>query len=143
MKREVQLKLLEMFQRKMSDLITRKGDDYANEDRLSSFKESAAMINDEPINSCIQLMATKVTRLKNLHDSDEINFESIEDSLIDLANYAFLAYCISMENSEGFDKAVELLSMHNKWEKEALLNVKGKNLKFDPKGYSIDDSDDY
>jgi hypothetical protein len=42
-------------------------------------------------------MATKVARLGNLFKGKTPNNESIDDSIIDLANYTFLLYCYFRE----------------------------------------------
>jgi len=76
-----------------------KGDDYANEDRLSNFKLAGAIAGGDARTNCLNLIATKVARLGVLINSDqEPNNESIEDSVLDLANYSVLLSMIINEN---------------------------------------------
>ena len=76
-----------------------KGDDYANEDRLSNFKLAGAISGGDARTNCLNLIATKVARLGVLINTDkEPNNESIEDSVLDLANYAVLLSMIINEN---------------------------------------------
>ena len=82
---------IEQFFDKMKDVILRKGNDYANEDRLSNFKLAGAICGLSAEQNCLSLIATKVARLGVLLKSNTpAENESIEDSLIDLANYAVL-----------------------------------------------------
>jgi len=79
------------FFNKMEKTIMSKGNDYANEDRLSNFKLAGAISGLSAEQNCLSLIATKVARLGVLLKSDTpAENESIEDSLIDLANYAVL-----------------------------------------------------
>lgn len=79
------------FTSKMFEKLLSKGDDYSNADRLSNFKISAAVINSTPELTALTLIATKVARLGTLLTSqEEAKNESIEDSILDLANYAVL-----------------------------------------------------
>lgn len=75
----------------MRSIMFRKGNDYANEDRLSNFKLAGSICGLDAERNCLSLIATKVARLGVLLNSTaEPNNESIDDSLIDLANYAVL-----------------------------------------------------
>ena len=76
---------------KMEATLFRKGNDYANTDRLSNFKLAGAIAGGSAETNCLNLIATKVARLGVLLNSDGVpNNESIEDSILDLANYAVL-----------------------------------------------------
>ncbi len=76
-----------------------KGDDYANEDRLSNFKLAGAISGGDARTNCLNLISTKVARLGVLINTNkEPNNESIEDSVLDLANYAVLLSMIINEN---------------------------------------------
>ena len=82
---------IEEFTDKMKAIILSKGNDYANDDRLSNFKLAGAISGLTPEQNCLSLIATKVARLGVLLKSNTpAENESIEDSLIDLANYAVL-----------------------------------------------------
>ena len=76
-----------------------KGDDYANQDRLSNFKLAGAISGGNAETNCLNLIGTKVARLGVLINSKgKPNHESIEDSILDLANYAVLLSMIVSEN---------------------------------------------
>jgi len=96
-KQEQQEKLNDLFM-KISTVILSKGDDYANEDRLSNFKLAGAICGISTEINCLSLIATKVARLGVLLNTDDKpNNESVEDSILDLANYAILLYMITQE----------------------------------------------
>lgn len=85
------------FCEKMKSTILGKGNDYANADRLSNFKLAGAICGLAPEQNCLSMIATKVARLGVLLGGKTPNNESIEDSLLDLANYAVLLGCIREE----------------------------------------------
>lgn len=79
------------FTKKQSDLLLKKGNDYASTDRLSNFKVGGAICQLSPAQQCLTLIATKVARLGVLLSSDKApNNESVRDNVIDLANYSVL-----------------------------------------------------
>jgi hypothetical protein len=82
---------LKAFQQTMNDTICSKREDYAStEDVLSNFK-LVAQITNLSVDKVIDVfLATKVVRKCNLTGSQASN-ESTEDTLLDLANYSFLA----------------------------------------------------
>jgi len=83
----------------MERVLFSKGDDYANTDRLSNFKLAGAITGGNASTNCLNLIATKVARLGVLLNSDKKpNNESIEDSVLDLANYSVLLSMIINEN---------------------------------------------
>lgn len=82
---------IEQFTERMAQTILRKGNDYANTDRLSNFKLAGAICGMTAAQNCLSLIATKVARLGVLIGSGKTpDNESIRDSLIDMANYAVL-----------------------------------------------------
>jgi hypothetical protein len=82
----------------MEKTLFSKGDDYANQDRLSNFKLAGAIAGGDARTNCLNLIATKVARLGVLLNSDQNpNHESIDDSVLDLANYAVLLSMIINE----------------------------------------------
>ena len=84
---------------KMRDVLLNKGDDYANVDRLSNFKMAGQIAGGNAQLNCLNLIATKVARLGVLINSkDKPKNESINDSIMDLANYALLLAMINDEN---------------------------------------------
>jgi len=75
----------------MKSIMFVKGNDYANEDRLSNFKLAGKISGLTPELNCLSLISTKVARLGVLLNNDKTpNNESIHDSLLDLANYTIL-----------------------------------------------------
>lgn len=82
---------VEEFTKEMKGIIFKKGNDYANQDRLSNFKLAGSISGTSAEINCLNLIATKVARLGVLLNSNgKPNNESIHDSLIDLANYSML-----------------------------------------------------
>ena len=77
--------------------LLKKGDDYANSDRLSNFKDAGKITGISTQQHCLALIATKVARLGNLYSGKTPNNESIKDSILDLFNYAALLYMIETE----------------------------------------------
>ena len=99
MKKVEQERFLEEFFIEMSEVILKKGNDYANHDRLSNFKLAGAVSGLSAEQNCLSLIATKVARLGVLFNSDgEPNNESVEDSILDLANYSALLAMIVYES---------------------------------------------
>lgn len=82
----------------MEDTMTRKGDDYAGEiDRLANFKEAGYLAGITAEQQCLSLVAVKVARLGNLLNGKVPNFESFQDSLMDLTTYTVLLQMINDE----------------------------------------------
>lgn len=75
----------------------KKGNDYANEDRLSNFKLAGSIVGLSASQNCLSLIATKVARLGVLLKGSEPNNESIDDSIIDLICYSCLLSMIESE----------------------------------------------
>lgn len=88
---EEQVKHFNEFTKQMENTMLKKGDDYSNEDRLSNFKLAGNIVGLKPEQNCLSLIATKVARLGVLIASNKKpNNESINDSILDLANYSVL-----------------------------------------------------
>jgi hypothetical protein len=95
---ETQQKVFEETVETMRNIMFRKGNDYANADRLSNFKLAGAISGLDAERNCLSLIATKVARLGVLlNSSGDPNNESIDDSLIDLGNYTILLRMIRMD----------------------------------------------
>ena len=91
MTKEKQIELFNEITEKMRNTLLNKGDDYANTDRLSNFKLAGGISGGNAKINCLNLIATKVARLGVLLNSkDAPKNESIDDSVLDLANYAIL-----------------------------------------------------
>jgi len=106
---------LKEFQDRMCKTIQGKGDDYANEDRLSNFKLAGNIAGLSPELNCLSLIATKVARLGVLLHGQNPNSESISDSILDLACYAVLLDMILREKvreaSRAYNTAVKNISV--------------------------------
>lgn len=91
MTQEEQVKHFEVITTQMKEILFKKGNDYANIDRLSNFKLAGGICGLKAEQNCLSLIATKVARLGVLLNSDkDPNNESIQDSVLDLANYSVL-----------------------------------------------------
>ena len=96
MTKEEQQEFFDEYINKMRDVLLNKGDDYANTDRLSNFKMAGQIAGGNAQLNCLNLIATKVARLGVLLNSnDKPKNESINDSIMDLANYAMLLAMIN------------------------------------------------
>jgi len=90
--------LAELFDQQKK-ILTSKGSDYAGADLLSNFRLAGMIVNQtsehpDAIN-CLNLIGTKVARLGQLLNSGKrAENESVQDSVIDLANYSALLYLI-------------------------------------------------
>ena len=81
----------------MRKIMLGKGDDYANEDRLSNFKLAGNICGITPELNCLNLIATKVARLGVLLQGKEPRNESVQDSILDLSNYSVLLNMIIVD----------------------------------------------
>jgi len=85
-------KLKELYDKKM-DIIQKKNHDYAKQwDVFSNFEYCAKVANIPIEKVMLVFIAVKIARLTELFDKKEALNESIEDTLIDLSNYADLLY---------------------------------------------------
>ena len=99
MTKEKQVELVNEITEQMRNTLLNKGDDYANTDRLSNFKLAGGIAGGNAKINCLNLIATKVARLGVLLNSkDAPKNESINDSVLDLANYAILLSMILKDN---------------------------------------------
>ena len=97
---EKQTELFHQFTTQMEEIMLKKGNDYANIDRLSNFKLAGNICGISPEKNCLSLMATKIARLGVLLENKKPNNESIEDSIIDLANYSLLLGMLIKEKND-------------------------------------------
>jgi hypothetical protein len=100
MTKENQTQLFDKMVESQREIMLSKGDDYANADRLSNFKSAAYICGLSTEQHCLAMIATKVARLGVLLDpkAKTPKFESVQDSVLDLANYAQLLNMIIEEN---------------------------------------------
>ena len=102
MTQEEQVKHFELLTNQMKEILFKKGNDYANTDRLSNFKLAGSICQLKAEQNCLSLIATKVARLGVLISSDkEPNNESIQDSILDLANYSILLSMILKDKEKS------------------------------------------
>ena len=80
------------FFAKAHDLLLLKSNDYSGGDNIFANFERAEMISGVSVERQLVLrMADKLGRISRLIDSEnEVKDETIEDTLTDMANYAFL-----------------------------------------------------
>jgi len=99
-----QIEIFEVTFSQLKDTLNKKGADYANEDKLSNFKLAGNIAGITPEINCLSLIATKVARLGVLLNNPQHNpsNESIDDSIMDLANYTILLRMILIEKRENF-----------------------------------------
>lgn len=63
------------------------------------------------------MFSTKIQRIKNLENKKNINYESLEDSLVDLANYALIA--VTELRAKNNDISENILSkFKNTWSED-------------------------
>lgn len=96
---ELRDKILETLFEEQKKILKKKGNDYAGEDLLSNFRLAGMITNQTSKHpdalNCLNLIGTKVARLGQLLNTDKTaENESIQDSVIDLANYAAILYMI-------------------------------------------------
>lgn len=95
MNKKEQEEYLDKTFQKMKSVLVNKSSDYAGDnidtDKLKNFKVAGNICGISPELNCLSLIATKVARLGVLLNSDKspVN-ESIQDSVLDLSNYALL-----------------------------------------------------
>jgi hypothetical protein len=95
---------------KAKTILESKGHDYSNDgNRFANFEKVASVMNMTPEQAFVFYLSIKVTRLSELFGNNKKpNNESIEDTLIDLINYAILFYSYRTKMAFlGFEKDVE------------------------------------
>jgi len=102
MNKAEQLLAVEIISQRVFDLIKDKGDDYANEDRLSNFKDTAVLCGTTPMQVCLNQIGIKIARIVNLLEKPPKN-ESLADSLQDLITYSYLLKMIYEDTDNNND----------------------------------------
>ena len=88
----------ELLVSRMRSMLTKKGNDYANKDRLDNFKNAGNVCGIHPGVTCLNLMAVKINRAANLINSGaKPENESLQDTALDLACYSLLFNAIMNE----------------------------------------------
>lgn len=108
MNKQQQLEEFRAFYEKAKDIMSRKGDDYAGEDRLDNFKVAGRICKITPAQQCLSLIATKVARLGTLlKQGVEARNEPLTDSIEDLIIYSFLLLCLKNEEETELKKELQ------------------------------------
>ena len=109
MTQEQQEKHFEQLMHRMKEVLLKKGNDYANADRLSNFKLAGNICGMPPELNCLNLIATKVARLGVLLQdvTKPANNESVRDSVLDMANYTVLLDMILGEKEAASKSIME------------------------------------
>lgn len=117
MTKEIQSELFDQIMSKAKKIMMSKGDDYANTDRLSNFKIAGVAAGGDGITNILNAISTKVVRLSNLLvKSNKVpNNESVEDSTIDLINYAALLYMLLSEMGGVGRTGIKMLGAQNNY----------------------------
>jgi len=96
---ELRDRLIDDFFQEQRKILAKKSNDYAGEDLLSNFRLAGMIVNQRTecpdAMNCLNLIGTKVARLGQLLSSNKsTQNESVQDSVIDLANYTVLLHLI-------------------------------------------------
>ena len=90
--------VIEVFD-EMVETVRLKAQDYADEGNVFSNFEGAARIAGVSVDTVFTvMMGIKIERLRQMESGKEPNFEGIEDTLIDLANYTALKLAYKRKN---------------------------------------------
>ena len=84
------ISFIETTQQQEIQVLKNKANDYANQDIFSNFKKTADMIGLEPDKVFQMLLAIKLCRIVELTSGKEAKNESLDDTMLDMANYAKL-----------------------------------------------------
>ena len=80
----------------------RKTMDYGvDEDALANIRNSADVINVPAYAGCVLRMADKMQRLRSFFRRGEVEFDGVEDTLLDIAAYAAIALVVYREHARG------------------------------------------
>lgn len=76
----------------------RKTKDYgADDDALANIRNSADVINVPAYAGCVLRMSDKMHRLRSFFRRGEVEFDGVEDTLLDLAAYSMIALVLYRE----------------------------------------------
>jgi hypothetical protein len=86
----------------LRSLHMRKTMDYGvDEDALANIRNSADVINVPAYAGCVLRMADKMQRLRSFFRRGEVEFDGVEDTLLDIAAYAAIALVVYREHARG------------------------------------------
>lgn len=85
----------------IKELHLRKTLDYGqDEDALSNIRSSSDVINVSPWAGCILRISDKMHRLKSFFRRGRVEFDGVEDTLLDIAAYAVIALVLYRERTQ-------------------------------------------
>jgi hypothetical protein len=88
------------WQEQSLQILNKKAHDYASEDMLSNFKKTAEMCKVTPEKVFEIMLCIKICRIVELQGGKTAQNESLDDTLMDLANYATLNRAYLYEKSQ-------------------------------------------
>jgi hypothetical protein len=75
-----------------------KTQDYgADSDALKNIRDGADVVGIEPWRACLIRMADKMTRLRSYCHNGRVEFDGVEDTLLDMAAYSAIALVLYRE----------------------------------------------
>lgn len=94
-----ELKLIRKFMKRQLEILNKKGFDYSGEEKTTKNFKFHEDIGIPAEVSCFIRLSDKFNRLKSFFKRKDFKFkeETVEDTLIDLANYCIILYLILKE----------------------------------------------
>lgn len=94
------MNLINEWQVQEKETLKKKANDYAGDDCLSNFKKSALICSVSPEKVFEIMLAIKLCRIVELSGGKVAKNESMDDTLMDMANYAKLYRAYLMEKNK-------------------------------------------
>ena len=86
----------------MKAMHKKKSQDYGSaSDPLANIRNGAEFVGIEPWRAAMVRLSDKVTRLQTYCRTGSLEYETVEDTLLDLASYALLTLLIHREGNDG------------------------------------------
>lgn len=82
---------------RMLSMSLKKRSDYSRVGPWQNFRDTSDFFGLEPWQSAIFNIVQKLSRVQSLSDGRKVMNEPLEDTLLDLANYALFAYAMYLE----------------------------------------------
>lgn len=95
---EQQELLIELQEKGFSILRKKRADYTGSSDVLDIFKDLSLRTGVAAGKLIDYEIEKKKMRIKNLSGKKDVNFESVEDNLLDILNYHFLSLCLDLEH---------------------------------------------
>jgi hypothetical protein len=97
---------------RMREVHDKKNHDYADDDNPFSNFEGAARMSGLSAEQVLHvMMSIKLERLRQLVSGKEPNFEGVEDTLLDLANYAAIWLAYRLKDRNAYKGKVQIGAM--------------------------------